>query len=187
MPIGAKAWPILADVLADSQKTNFFNTFSGTNTITASNRSTFVTKDLGKRAPSSVQMTHTTMSFARPHLTNESVSTAHHTTLREEQHLALGPRLTSKQDCHVARRFCTTMHLCTDCKVGWGAGQYHADVRPIIIVKTTRQQSMKFCNLDDRITQVRNMIMLPRAFRPQRYVMRHIPCSCTDIVFWDQS
>ena len=76
--------------LNNLQKTNFFNTFSDTNTITASNRSTFVAKGEGKRAPSSVQMTHTTTAFARLHLTNESVTTAHHTTLREEQRLALG-------------------------------------------------------------------------------------------------
>ena len=100
----------------------FFNTFSGTDTITASNRSTYVAKGQGKRAPSSVQVTHTTTAFARPHLTNESVTTAHHTTLREEQRRAHGPRLNSKHDCHDARQFCTTTQLCTDCEVGWGQG-----------------------------------------------------------------
>ena len=123
MPTGTRAWPIQADVRAEAQNANFRpHMLKGTDTITASNRSTYVAKGQGKRAPSSVQMAHTTTAFARPHLTNESVTTAHHTTLREEQRRAHGPRLISKHDCHDARQFCTTTQLCTDCEVGWGQG-----------------------------------------------------------------
>ena len=182
MPIGAKAWPILADVLADSQKTNFFNTFSGTDTITASNRSTYVAKGQGKRAPSSVQVTHTTTAFARPHLTSESVTTAHHTTLREEQRRAHGPRLNSKHDCHDARQFCTTTQLCTDCEVGWGQGGTVPMSDPSLCqddATATREALQQ----DDHITQVRNMIMLSgiqtTEVRHCDSYLAHVPASCS--------